>query len=345
MDRSLLLIACVLIASSIGVPDSAADILSNSLNGKSIHEFRGFYKREHSLIKPYQGAGMEIPNWDLNGGVMVTPHYVRLTPDEQSRQGAIWNRQPVHSRDWELSVSFKVSGATGDLFGDGFAIWYAQEPMQTGPVFGSKDYFRGLAVFLDTYSNHNGPHKHGHPYVSAMVADGSQHYDHDRDGTHTQLGGENTGCEAKFRNKDHDTNILIRYVGDTLSLFIDVEGKMEWKECMKVDNVHLPTGYYLGMSATTGELSDAHDIISVKMFEQEFSRVERLDEINSDRIVPHAEFQATPRDHSDDPKPSKLGFVGTVILVLIGVVVVVGVLGYGVLYFKNKNERQRKRFY
>ena len=27
-----------------------------------------------------------------------------------------------------------------------------------GPVFGSRDYFSGLAVFLDTYANQNGPH-------------------------------------------------------------------------------------------------------------------------------------------------------------------------------------------
>lgn len=27
-----------------------------------------------------------------------------------------------------------------------------------GPVFGNKDYFVGLAVIADTYSNHNGPH-------------------------------------------------------------------------------------------------------------------------------------------------------------------------------------------
>jgi len=28
----------------------------------------------------------------------------------------------------------------------------------TGPVFGNKDYFVGLAIFLDTYANQNGPH-------------------------------------------------------------------------------------------------------------------------------------------------------------------------------------------
>ena len=27
-----------------------------------------------------------------------------------------------------------------------------------GSVFGSKDQFHGLGVYLDTYSNHNGPH-------------------------------------------------------------------------------------------------------------------------------------------------------------------------------------------
>lgn len=46
-----------------------------------------------------------------------------------------------------------------------------------------------------------------------MVNNGTLHYDHDRDGTHTQL----AGCEAKLRNFDHDTHIAIRYEFDTIS--------------------------------------------------------------------------------------------------------------------------------
>lgn len=57
-----------------------------------------------------------------------------------------------------MHVSFKVHGKGKELFGDGMAIWYAKERMIDGPVFGSKDYFSGLAIILDTYSNHNGPH-------------------------------------------------------------------------------------------------------------------------------------------------------------------------------------------
>ena len=46
-----------------------------------------------------------------------------------------------------------------------------------------------------------------------MVNNGSLHYDHDRDGTHTMVGG----CEVKFRNMEHDTFIAIRYENDVLT--------------------------------------------------------------------------------------------------------------------------------
>ena len=45
-----------------------------------------------------------------------------------------------------------------------------------------------------------------------MVNNGTLHYDHDRDGTHTQL----AGCVAKFRNLEHDTYLSIKYDKDVL---------------------------------------------------------------------------------------------------------------------------------
>lgn len=47
-----------------------------------------------------------------------------------------------------------------------------------------------------------------------MVNNGTQHYDHDRDGTHTEL----AGCTSLFRNKDHETYLAIRYEGETLKV-------------------------------------------------------------------------------------------------------------------------------
>ena len=56
--------------------------------------------------------------------------------------------------------------------------------------------------------------QHGHPYISAMVSNGSLHYDHDVDGTHTSL----NGCEANMRGVQHETYIAIRYEHDRLTV-------------------------------------------------------------------------------------------------------------------------------
>lgn len=96
-----------------------------------------------------------------------------------------------------------------------------------------------------------------------MVNNGTWSYDHDRDGTHTQL----AGCEVRFRNVDYETYISIRYENDVLSVSTDLENRNEWKNCFVVNNVELPTGYFFGLSATTGDLSDNHDVHSFKFFD------------------------------------------------------------------------------
>lgn len=36
---------------------------------------------------------------------------------------------------------------------------------------------------------------------------------------------------------------------------MDIDGKNSWKQCFHVDGVRLPTGYYFGASAATGDLA------------------------------------------------------------------------------------------
>jgi len=35
----------------------------------------------------------------------------------------------------------------------------------------------------------------------------------------------------------------------------DIEGTNSWLQCFSVDGVRLPTGYYFGVSAATGDLT------------------------------------------------------------------------------------------
>ncbi|CAA9995657.1 unnamed protein product [Nesidiocoris tenuis] len=65
-----------------------------------------------------------------------------------------------------MHVNFKIHGHGKDLFGDGMAIWYTKDRMIQGPVFGNMDYFHGLAIFIDTYSNHNGEHNFSPTWIT-----------------------------------------------------------------------------------------------------------------------------------------------------------------------------------
>jgi mannose-binding lectin 2 len=175
-----------------------------------------------------------------------------------------------------------------------------------------------------------------------MVNNGSITYDHDRDGTHSEL----AGCEARFRGVEQETFLLIRYENDVLTVKTDIESKNEWKDCFTVSGVRLPTGYHIGVSSATGELSDNHDIISIKTYELEAPVLDPHGNIPEDRasIKPSASIFAPARDHINDPPPPmsgvKLFFL--IVLAIIGVVVLVAV---GILVFQKKQETSRKRFY
>jgi len=171
-----------------------------------------------------------------------------------------------------------------------------------------------------------------------MINNGSLHYDHDRDGTHTQL----AGCESKFRNLDHDTYIAIRYENEKLTVSTDIDNKAGWKPCFEVDGVRLPTNYYFGMSATTGDLSDNHDIIAVKLYE-----LDTPNEIEEDRsnIEPAAQSFEAPREHMDDPKTQSMGGVKLFLLMLFGVLGVFVCVVIGIIFYQKHQEQSRKRFY
>ena len=231
-----------------------------------------------------------------------------------------------------------------DLFGDGFAFWYVRDRMEMGPVFGSKDHFSGLAIMADTYSNHLSPSKHTHPYLSAMVNNGSLAYDHDKDGSLTMIGG----CEVKFRNLQHETWLAVRYEDDKLTVSHDLENKRAWKQCLSIPNVQLPTGYYFGLTATTGDLSDAHDILGIKTYE--LDTVPGVSKDERPHIVPETPDVVLKLHEKEKPKEESASWSGTKkffigLLVTLGtiVIVVIGIMIYQI--YQNQQENNRKRFY
>lgn len=207
----------------------------------------------------------------------------------------------------------------------------------SGNVFGAKDPFVGLGIFFDTYANQNGAHSHGHPYISAMINNGSSQYDHDRDGTHTEL----AGCEGKFRNVERDTVALIRYENDILSVHTDFDGQ-GWKECFNVQGVILPTHYHIGVSAATGDLTDNHDVVSVKTFE--LTPPPNVNDVDRRHVLPSAAHFAAPRARVDD-QPQGMSNLKFFLIIVCAIVVLVILAALGFTFFQKHQETSRKRFY
>ncbi|KAK9395247.1 Lectin mannose binding 2 like [Crotalus adamanteus] len=38
-------------------------------------------------------------------------------------------------------------------------------------------------------------------------------------------------------------------------VLLDIDGKHEWRDCLDIPGVHLPRGYFFGISSVTGDLS------------------------------------------------------------------------------------------
>lgn len=156
------------------------------------------------------------------------------------------------SADWEVELSFQIGGPQ-TLGGDGLAFWYAKDAGQEGPVFGSRDRWLGLGVFVDTYDNDGA---RDNPRVSVVVNDGNRGYNAATDGRDIELGG----CTAPLRRTAGAAGLLVRYDGAAQRLRVEYStAPGRWTECVAA-HVALPAGYRFGVSAATGALSDTHDV-------------------------------------------------------------------------------------
>lgn len=238
-------------------PCGSAGADSTKVNDRTIE--RTVQLRTHSLYPPYIDEDLQNRWWDFGADAYInTNKHVRLTRAAPSQMGWLWSRLPMTATNYVIEIEFKVSGESTHLYGDGMAIWLTKERAEPGSVFGNKDKFDGLGIFLDTYANAR--HSYGFPRIVAMLGDGQTEYDQSHDGDANNIGS----CTAMFRRTNAVTKLKIMYVKDT---YVDVKVQYkawdDWTDCFRIDGISLPSTPYLGISALTGEVFDAHDVISV----------------------------------------------------------------------------------
>ncbi|MEE6478844.1 hypothetical protein FKM82_012028 [Ascaphus truei] len=171
-----------------------------------------------------------------------------------------------------------------------------------------------------------------------MVNNGSLTYDHSRDGRPTEIGG----CTAIVRNLNHDTFLVIRYVKRRLTIMIDLDGKQEWKDCLDVPGVRLPRGYFFGTSAVTGDLSDNHDIISLKLYQLTVARSPAEEKQDKEVFTPSVDNLKLPGVETPTEPMSGFALFLIIFFSLVGLVFA-GVIG--LIVYNKWQERSRKHFY
>ena len=65
-------------------------------------------------------------NWIVGNAASVKQHFVRLTPDRQSKRGYLWNKAVLNNDEFSAVVQFRISGQGKRWFGDGIGIWITQ---------------------------------------------------------------------------------------------------------------------------------------------------------------------------------------------------------------------------
>ncbi|KAL9940323.1 hypothetical protein V8E36_001028 [Tilletia maclaganii] len=215
--------------------------------------------RTHSIHAPYVDSNLQNKFWDFGGDAIVdTNRAVRLTLDKPSQMGWLWSRLVLPPQNYEITVDFTIDGESSHLYGDGMAMWLTTERAKPGPVFGSKDYWTGLGIFFDTYSNSR--HGFNFPRIGLMVNNGAKSYNVGEDGD----GQFEASCSMDIRRAPVSTRAkLTHIIGVSLELEIQHEDWEEWETCFKVYNVTAPVNPYLGFTALTGAVHDNHDIVSV----------------------------------------------------------------------------------
>ncbi|TFK74705.1 hypothetical protein BDN72DRAFT_833239 [Pluteus cervinus] len=257
MTLPRLLISILLFGLLSTLVHAASDDKKRSGNNETIE--RTIQLRTHSLFAPYIDQDLQNRWWDFGADSYVnTNKHVRLTRAAASQMGWLWSRLAITATNFVVEVEFKITGESSHLFGDGLAVWLTKDRAQPGPVFGSKDNFEGLGIFLDTYANSR--HTYSFPRIGAMLGDGKTSYDVGSDGDAQMLGG----CSANFRRTNVATKLKITYLKEkSLDIKIQYKAWDDWMDCIFVRNFTLPTNPYLGFSALTGDVFDAHDIISI----------------------------------------------------------------------------------
>lgn len=223
-----------------------------------------------------QGERQVAKTWRSSGSTSVHANFARLTPDRQSKKGALWSTKAVGATEVSVALKFRISGQGKKYFGDGMALWLTDSrSYRTGDFHGSTDRFKGIGVIIDTFKN--AELLSYHKDITIVTNEGENDQE--------EMLTNSVGCmgDVRYHEERGDFSVSsasrVKFVIEPgeegslmLSVFLDAANSGEYRDC--VGPTKLPgtldekwlSRAYLGISASTGQLADNHDVLSLDVF-------------------------------------------------------------------------------
>lgn len=235
---------------------------------------------EHQCFLPpfetvnHKGTRIINDNWAKSGSTTVNSKFVRLTPDRQSKKGAIWNKKALAVNEFTGVLKFRISGQGERFFGDGMGLWVTtSESHFDGPIHGNEEKFYGVGIIFDTFKNTE--NLEAHRDVLVLINDGTK--------TQEEMIGDAKSVQGCFGNLRYHEKRADFSVTDSsrakiilkdnyLKIQIDAQNTGKWVDCVEIKDLNLTKkpewlgGAHVGITASTGQLADNHDVISFEAY-------------------------------------------------------------------------------
>ena len=227
-------------------------------------------------------------SWRASGSAAVHSNFVRLTPDRQSKKGAVWASTSVGVSELSATLKFRISGQGKKYFGDGMALWLTDSrSYRAGDFHGSTEKFKGMGIIFDTFKN--AELLSLHKDVTIVVNEGK--------GDVEQMLADARGCAGNIRYHEDRGDFSVASASraklvitpddpgagnaSPLSLVVQLDEANggAFADCAAFSlppalNAGWLSRAYLGVSASTGQLADNHDVLELEAFSSQTAHVE-----------------------------------------------------------------------
>lgn len=225
-----------------------------------------------------QGERQVGKSWRSSGTTTVHENFARLTPDRQSKKGAIWATKGIGATEVSVALKFRISGQGKKYFGDGMALWLTgSRSYIPGDFHGVVDKFKGIGVIIDTFKN--AELLSYHKDITVVINQGNSEQE--------ELLAASIGCngDVRYHEDRGDFSVSsasrVKFVVEeseddssrlALSVYLDASNSGNYKECVAATmlpetfDAHWLSRSYLGITASTGQLADNHDVLALSVF-------------------------------------------------------------------------------